>query len=112
MSEFVVLYCTPTPLTAWNRYCPKGTAFLWLVPLTLQWQTALYSISEILYAWSTIDVITLSVVAAQLQIKQFVAFIVGNHCNAINVAIATLADGVFGPGELAELCTLFDLRAF
>ena len=85
---------------------------LWLVPLTLQWQTALYSISEILYAWSTIDVITLSVVAAQLQIKQFVAFIVGNHCNAINVAIATLADGVFGPGELAELCTLFDLRAF
>ena len=81
---------------------------LWHVPLTLRAQRALFSLAEIVYAWATTDVITLSVVAAQLQIKQFVAFIVGNHCNAINVLVAQYADGVFGPGE--DSC--FDVEAF
>ena len=49
---------------------------LWHVPLTLHAQRALFSFAEIVYAWATTDVITLSVVAAQLQIKQFVAFII------------------------------------
>jgi hypothetical protein len=81
---------------------------LWIVPLTLNAQRALFVFAEVSYAWSSTDVVTLSIIAAQLQIKQFVHFIVGNNCDSINVIISQYAHNVFGPGE----DTCFDVESF
>merc|ERR1712194_983707 len=81
---------------------------LWLVPLTVAAQRGLFFFSEMCYAWASTDVVTLSIVAVQLQIKQFVTFIVGAHCDSINNIISQYAHGVFGPGE----DTCFDVESF
>ena len=39
---------------------------------------------EILYAWEAVDVFCLAVFAANLEISQFAAFIVGDSCDGIN----------------------------
>jgi hypothetical protein len=58
--------------------------FLWFVPLPRRIQKFLYSMAEILNAWSCLDVFVLSIIAAILQISQFTEFIVGDKCDAIN----------------------------
>lgn len=61
---------------------------LWLVPLTLRSQRQLHVLSEVLNAWSTLDVFCVSIVAALLEIQQFAAFIVGDSCDGINQLLA------------------------
>ena len=58
--------------------------FLWFTPLPRRIQKFLYSMAEILNAWSCLDVFVLSIMAAILQISQFTEFIVGDKCDAIN----------------------------
>ena len=58
--------------------------FLWLVPLPRKTQKIVYSITEILNAWSCLDVFILAIIAAILQIGQFAEFIVGDKCDTIN----------------------------
>ena len=57
---------------------------LWLVPLSRKIQKFIYTICEILNAWSCIDVFVVSIIAAIVEISQFAAFIVGDKCNFIN----------------------------
>jgi len=41
-------------------------------------------VMEVLNAWSAIDLFVVSVVAALLEIEQFVQFIIGDWCGLIN----------------------------
>ncbi len=47
-------------------------------------QRKLFTVAEMLNAWSTIDVFVISIIAALLEIKQFAAFIIGDSCNVVN----------------------------
>ena len=58
--------------------------FLWFTPLPRKTQMFLYSIIEILDAWSCLDVFVLGIIAALVEIGQFTEFIVGDKCDAIN----------------------------
>ncbi len=60
------------------------TIILWLVPFSRKVQSIIYSISEILNAWSCLDVFVLAIIAAVLEIAQFAHFIVGDKCDFIN----------------------------
>ena len=58
--------------------------FLWFIPLPRKIQKFLYTIAEILNAWSCLDVFVIAIIAAILQISQFTEFIVGDKCDTIN----------------------------
>eukprot|EP01125_Pyxidicula_operculata_P019199 TRINITY_DN694_c1_g1_i1.p1 TRINITY_DN694_c1_g1~~TRINITY_DN694_c1_g1_i1.p1 ORF type:complete len:571 (-),score=154.12 TRINITY_DN694_c1_g1_i1:331-2043(-) len=66
---------------------------IWLIPLSTKNQRRLFVITEIFNAWSAIDVFIVSVIAALLEIKQFAAFIVGDHCDLINALLQKYFDG-------------------
>ena len=83
-------------------------AVLWLVPMSLIWQQRLFTAAECFYAWSTVDVLALSLIAAQLQIEQFVTFIVGSKCDSINAILRSLGPSILPVED--EVC--FDIRAF
>lgn len=57
---------------------------LWLAPLTRKIQHYLYYVTEILSAWACIDVFTISIIAAVLEIEQFADFMVGDMCDFLN----------------------------
>ncbi|KAL6069451.1 Transmembrane protein [Balamuthia mandrillaris] len=57
---------------------------LWLLPLRPIFQRLLFLVSEVLNAWSSLEVFIVSIVAALLQIDQFAEFIVGDKCEAID----------------------------
>ena len=58
--------------------------FLWIIPFSRKIQKLIYSISEILNAWSCLDVFVISIIAAVVEIGQFTEFIVGDKCDFIN----------------------------
>ena len=49
---------------------------LWYKPLRLQRQFQLYVVAEVLHAWSGLEVFVISILAALLELQQFVGFIV------------------------------------
>jgi hypothetical protein len=71
-----------------------ATAVLWLMPLTLTAQRQMFVLSEVLNAWSALDVFCIAIAAALLEIQQFAAFIVGDSCDAINVILSEYLDPV------------------
>ncbi len=80
--------------------------FLWVYPMTLQRQRQVFVLSEILYAWSALDVFVVSIFAAVLQISKFAMFMVGHNCDSINPILAAFLDG---PLQGDDKC--FDLVA-
>ena len=60
---------------------------LWFVPMSRRAQKFLYSIAEILNAWSCIDVFVIALLAGVLQIAQFAEFMVGDKCDSIDPII-------------------------
>lgn len=86
---------------------------LWLLPLTLMRQRQLFILSEVLYAWSGLEVIfefafrfvwqkfdvdiyqvfILSILATVMQISTLALFIVGDRCDQINLLLAAAFDG-------------------
>ena len=62
--------------------------FLWFIPLPRCAQKFFYSITEILNAWSCLDVFVVAIMAAITEISQFTEFIVGDKCDAINPFIS------------------------
>ena len=66
--------------------------FVWFTPLPRKTQKFLYTIIEILNAWSCLDVFVLAIIAALVEIGQFTEFIVGDKCDAINPFIAKYFD--------------------
>jgi len=65
---------------------------LWLIPLTRKIQRRIYVVTEILNAWSAIDVFVVSVIASLLEISQFAQFIIGDRCDLINVYLKAYFD--------------------
>ena len=57
---------------------------LWVVPLSFAWQRKVFVLTEVLNAWSALEVFVISIIAAVLEIRQFAAFIVGDKCDPIN----------------------------
>jgi hypothetical protein len=60
------------------------TLGLWLVPLTLYRAKYALLITEVLNAWSALDVFVVALVACLLEIQLFAAFIVGKYCISIS----------------------------
>jgi len=50
-------------------------------------------LTEVLNAWSAIDVFVISILAALLEIQQFAQFIIGDRCNLINEILRQHFDG-------------------
>ena len=60
---------------------------LWFIPMPRKAQKFLYSIAEILNAWSCIDVFVIAIIASIAQISQFAKFMVGDKCDSIDPII-------------------------
>ena len=67
-------------------------AILWLVPLSLPWQKSLMVVTEVLNAWSALDVFCVAIAAALLEIEQFAQFIVGDSCDDLDKVLEEYAD--------------------
>ncbi len=80
---------------------------LWLIPFSRKIQKFLYSISEILNAWSCLDVFVISIIAAVVEIGQFTEFIVGDKCDFINPFIKQ-----YFHDTLEGHDTCFEVRAY
>jgi hypothetical protein len=80
---------------------------LWLVPLSRKIQKFIYTICEILNAWSCIDVFVISIIAAIVEISQFTAFIVGDKCDFINPFLAKFFDNTLNGHD-----TCFEVEAY
>ena len=81
--------------------------FLWFVPLPRKVQQFLYSITEVLNAWSCLDVFVFAVIAAIWEIGQFTEFIVGDKCDAINPLISKYFDRILDGHN-----TCFEVRSY
>jgi hypothetical protein len=55
---------------------------LWVVPLPRTAQVHLLNVTEVLQAWSTLDVFLLTIVTSLLELKTFAGFIVGGICGS------------------------------
>jgi hypothetical protein len=66
---------------------------LWLTPLTPRLQRGVFVVTEVFNAWSALEVVVVSIVAALLELQQFSQFIIGNRCDLINPLLAQY----FGP---------------
>lgn len=69
-------------------------ACLWVYPLRVRQQEALLRWAEVAIAWSALDVQTVSLVAALLQVQRFASFVVGDMCDLVNDAITSSAAAV------------------
>ncbi len=58
---------------------------VWLTPMTISKMRNTYIMAEILNGWAAIDVLVLGILAAMLQIGQFVKFMIGSNCDEINI---------------------------
>jgi hypothetical protein len=67
--------------------------FLWLWPLRYKFQRRVFVFTEVLNAWSAIEVYTISVIAALFQLRQFAQWIVGDRCDMINPILAKWFNG-------------------
>lgn len=77
---------------------------IWYLPLTRSKLEKNLIAIDILGAWTALDVFCLSVAAALLEIRQFAAFIVGDHCQEINSFTE-----YFMPGPGGKSMTCFDV---
>jgi len=68
--------------------------FLWLVPLTTKTKKRVFVLTEVLNAWSALEVFVISIMAALLEIRQFAQFIVGDKCNLVNQILSQYFDNL------------------
>jgi hypothetical protein len=73
---------------------------LLVVPVPLQVQQNLVVAAEIAHAWSALEVLVLSIVAALFQLSTFASFIIGDHCDVLNDLIVRLVEqGILPPSD-------------
>jgi hypothetical protein len=80
---------------------------LWLIPMTIGWQRTCFVLSEVLNAWSALDVFCIAMAASLLEIQQFAEFVVGDACDRLNVFLATYMDEILEGDD-----TCFDVVAY
>jgi len=81
---------------------------LWLAPLTRRQRRAFWRVKDVIDAWSALDVLVFSFVAAMLQIRQFLGFMMGGNCDALNLTLQQLVEGPVNDGR--DLCFDVDAR--
>ncbi|KRX06311.1 hypothetical protein PPERSA_06282 [Pseudocohnilembus persalinus] len=64
--------------------------FLFPEKIKLKYQLNIFVWIEILYAWSSIDVVVVAIVLSIIEIKQFMLFLVGDSCIGINEVLEIL----------------------
>lgn len=64
---------------------------LWICPLMIKTQYKLFRVTEILNAWSALEVFILSILVGITEIPAVATFIIGNKCDQINKLINYLA---------------------
>mmetsp|Transcript_10112 Transcript_10112/g.19792 ORF Transcript_10112/g.19792 Transcript_10112/m.19792 type:complete len:2068 (+) Transcript_10112:36-6239(+) len=79
---------------------------LWWIPMRTKPQYRVFYFTEILNAWSALDVMVISLIAAILEIQQFAKFLVGDKCDQINALIEEFYHEKFQPYD-----TCFDVIA-
>ena len=65
---------------------------LWFVKMTKEMQKGMLVATEVLNAWSGLDVLVLALIASIIEIKSFVKFMVGDKCDAINAILVKYMD--------------------
>lgn len=65
----------------------SSLVLIWCLPLKACTQEKLFLLSEVLNAWSCLDVFVVSLLAAVLEIQQFAQFIIGDMCDPINALL-------------------------
>jgi hypothetical protein len=80
---------------------------LWLVPMSLRAARYLLFVAEVVSAWAALDVFVVSLLVALFEIRQFAQFIIGDHCDQINVLLKQYFAGAFPAGETP---TCFDVH--
>jgi len=71
---------------------------MWLVPLSLGKQRDLLITVQVFQSWSSLEVFVLALFSAVLETPQFVDFIIGAKCDAINkILVLFLAEGKVDP---------------
>ena len=76
---------------------------LWYKPLRLQRQFQLYVVAEVLHAWSGLEVFVVSILAALLELQQFVGFIVDPYCAQPDFGLPAAINTVLRELHLPEL---------
>lgn len=76
---------------------------LWYTPLRLRRQFQLYTTAEILHAWSALEVFVVSILAALLELQQFVGFIVDPYCAQPDFGLSVAINTVLQELNLPEL---------
>jgi len=83
--------------------------FLWVTPMKHRTQKRLFVVTEVLNAWSALDVFVVAIIAAVLEIRQFAAFIVGDKCNLINEILAKyFSDDLNGDTKCFDVIATLD----
>jgi hypothetical protein len=80
---------------------------LWLIPMNIGWQRTCFVLSEVLNAWSALDVFCIAMAASLLEIQQFAEFVVGDSCDKLNVFLAKYMDDILEGDD-----TCFDVVAY
>merc|ERR1711865_880722 len=78
-------------------------AVLWVTPLSLPNQHRLFVLTEILNAWSALEVFVVSVIVALLELPTFAQFIIGDMCDIPNDLITTLDHSTPPAGHANDL---------
>ncbi len=63
------------------------SCFHFFARLTIRSHRAVHVLSEVLFAWSALEVLFVSLLAAVLQISTFAQFIIGKNCDLINMLL-------------------------
>jgi hypothetical protein len=79
---------------------------LWLTPLTPKLQRRVFVITEVMNAWSALDVVVVSVIVAVLELQTLTQFIIGGRCDLINSILEEYFGSVLGGDKRC-----FDVRA-
>jgi len=72
---------------------------LWTCPLSPTAQKRIFKATEILNAWSALDVFVLSLLVSLVELNQLALFIVGDKCNPINEILVKYFSNVIPDGE-------------
>lgn len=81
---------------------------LWAVPLTNKSQRRLFVCAQVFHAWGCLDVYTVSLLAAMVEIRKFVLNLIGNKLDLLDNILGMLSD--VARKSMGELKT-FDLEA-
>lgn len=103
LNEWILL--TLSFLAPLLRLC--AMVALWTLPLRRTQRGILWRVKGILDAWSALDVMLFSFLAAIFQIRRFLAFMLGGNCDALNKTLQQFVTGPLQRGH--DLC--FDVHS-